>query len=187
MKGYIALLRGINVSGQKKIKMADLKAMFEKIGFTSVVTYIQSGNIIFKSDVTSVKEISNMIKSGIFDHFAYDVPVLVLTLEVLENIYNDNPYADLLQQQILEGKKMYFTLLSSLPDMAQIDDINKYCGEDEDFTITDEVVYFYAANGYGKTKLSNNFFEKKLKCTATTRNLKTVIKLLELSKENSKS
>jgi len=184
METYIALLRGINVSGQKKIKMVDLKVMFENIGFNSVITYIQSGNVIFESNKMDTKEISDTIENGIRAHFGYDVPVFIIAPKTLLMIYNNNPYTYLIEQEKLEGKKMYFTLLSGRPDISKVTEISKFCSEGEDFTITDKAVYFYAANGYGKTKLNNNFFEKKLNCTATTRNLKTVMKLLELSKGN---
>ncbi|WP_271768917.1 DUF1697 domain-containing protein [Aquimarina algiphila] len=183
MKTYIALLRGINVSGQKKIIMADLKIMFEELGCTSVSTYIQSGNIVFqhKKDMLTFTDI---IKKEILTQFGFDVPVLVLTREMLTTIYDNNPFLKRLEAKEIEDKKMYFTLLSRMPDHKDIEDVESTTARsgNEEFVIAKDVVYFYAANGYGKTKLNNNFFEKKLQSTATTRNLKTVIKLLELSK-----
>ncbi|GAA4275556.1 DUF1697 domain-containing protein [Aquimarina mytili] len=182
MKIYIALLRGINVSGQKKIKMIDLKAMLEGLRLTSVTTYIQSGNIVFKSEKKDTQILSDLIKNGISTRFGFDVPVLVLTPEILTNIYEENPFSDGLLSGEIEDKKMYFTLLSNPPDANAVAELMAKDFKEERFEITSKVVYFYAANGYGKTKLTNNFFEKKLKCDATTRNCKTVIKLLELSK-----
>lgn len=180
MKTYIALLRGINVSGQKKIKMADLKTMLEDLGLTSVITYIQSGNIIFKDDKSDLNALEALIKNGIIEAFGYDVPVLVRTPETLASIYENNPFLEKLKNEEIEEKKMFFTLLSNTPDPMAVKELTSNSYEEE-FLITNEVVYFYAINGYGRTKLHNNFFEKKLKSTATTRNLKTVIKLLELS------
>ena len=83
MHAYICLLRGINVSGQKKIKMIELKASFEKLGFTDVVTYIQSGNIVFKSDRKDTKMIENTIHQMLFDDFGFDVTVIVLVPDQL--------------------------------------------------------------------------------------------------------
>ncbi len=180
MKTYIALLRGINVSGQKKIIMADLKTMFESLGFTSVITYIQSGNVVFESKKEEITKIEEVIKQGIFKTFGYEVPVLILTHDILKSIYEGNPFLDRITEGKIEEKKMFFTLLSNPPDMSSTKDLELASGIGEEFVITEKVVYFFAANGYGKTKLSNNFFEKKLKCKATTRNLKTVVKLLEL-------
>ncbi len=182
MKTYIALLRGINVSGQKKIKMADLKTMLEGIGFRSVTTYIQSGNVVFESNEENTNILSDLIKKGIEERFGFDVPVLVLTYKILASIYQDNPFSKRIEKEEIEEKKMYFTLLSTPPDPDAIAELTAKDYKAEEFVITKSVVYFYAANGYGRTKLNNNFFEKKLKCSATTRNLKTVTKLLELSK-----
>lgn len=184
MKGYIALLRGINVSGQKKIIMTDLKAMFKSLGFASVVTYIQSGNIVFESEKEEIPKIEDIIKQGIFKTFGYEVPVLVLTHDELKSIYEDNPFLDRITEGEIEEKKMFFTLLSHSTEISTTKKIEQASGKGEEFVVAKKVVYFFAANGYGKTKLNNNFFEKKLKCNATTRNMKTVIKLLELSDLN---
>ncbi|WP_438710980.1 DUF1697 domain-containing protein [Aquimarina muelleri] len=181
MKTYIALLRGINVSGQKKIKMADLKSMLENLGFTSVTTYIQSGNVIFMNEEKNTKDLSAIIEKEILKKFSFDVPVLVLTREGLMDIYENNPYLDRIKTEEIEDKKMYFTLLSTLPNFNGVQELLSNSYKPEEFEITDNTVYFFAANGYGKTKLNNNFFEKKLKSVATTRNLKTIVKLLELS------
>lgn len=183
MKTYIALLRGINVSGQKKIIMAELKIMFEGLGSTSVSTYIQSGNIIFRHE-KDIATLTDIIKQGILSQFGFDVPVLVVTPETLVSIYKNNPFLIRLEAKEIEDKKMYFTLLSKTPDDKSIEDIELTTArsENEEFVIAKNVVYFYAANGYGRTKLNNNFFEKKLQSTATTRNLKTINKLLKLSK-----
>lgn len=181
MKTYIALLRGINVSGQKKILMADLKSMFEDLGCSSVVTYIQSGNVIFKTEEKEIKDISALIKKEILNAFGFDVPVLVLTRKDLVSIYDDNPYLDRIKTEEMEENKMYFTLLSTTPNPNGVQELLSDSYTPEEFTIINKTVYFYAANGYGRTKLNNNFFEKKLTSVATTRNLKTVIKLLDLS------
>lgn len=181
MKTYIALLRGINVSGQKIIKMTDLKSMFEDLGFTSVLTYIQSGNVIFKNEEINSKEISAIIEQEILKKFGFEVSVLVLTKEELADIHDNNPYSEKLKTEKIDSKNMYFTLLSTMPNPQGVQELISNSYKPEEFIIKSNVIYFYAANSYGKTKLTNNFFEKKLKSAATTRNLKTIIKLLDLS------
>lgn len=181
MDTYIALLRGINVSGQKKIKMVALKAVFENLGFTSITTYIQSGNVVFQSTLDDVKDIKETIHKGIETNFGHDVPVLVLKTNTLFGIVKNNPFDERIKKGEIEEKKMYFTLLFSKPDSTNTRVLEEVLKGDEEFVITENAVYFFAANGYGKTKLSNNFFEKKLQCNATTRNLKTIVNLLELS------
>ncbi len=181
MNTYIALLRGINVSGQKKILMVDLKNLFETLGFLSITTYIQSGNVIFQSDQADTNNLSDLIKKGIEERFGFDVPVLVLTRDLLLSIFEENPFSERISNGEIEEKKMYFTLVSSAPDKALVKELAIKDYGNEEFVVGQNVVYFFAANGYGRTKLNNNFFEKKLKCKATTRNLKTVSRLIDLS------
>ena len=181
MNTFIALLRGINVSGQKKIIMAELKEVFEALGYISVTTYIQSGNVVFQHALLDSNYHALVIKKGVQERFGFDVSVLVLTREKLIGIYNANPYAERLATGEIAENKMYFTLLQGMENMEAVESLNELSCSPEEFVITKEVVYFFAANGYGKTKLSNNFFEKKLRCSATTRKLRTVLKLMEIS------
>ncbi len=182
MNTYIALLRGINVSGQKKIIMEDLRELFSEIGFTSVKTYIQSGNIIFRSNDQSLSVLEERIKEGILLRFGFDVSVLVITPAYLQSIYDNNPFNDFLKKEVVAEKKMYFTFLSRVPDQQILANLSIKVSGNEECIVSDQdkVVYFYAANGYGKTKLNNNFFEKRLNCKATTRNLNTIRKILAL-------
>ncbi|WP_378178984.1 DUF1697 domain-containing protein [Aquimarina sp. SS2-1] len=181
MNTYIALLRGINVGGHKKIKMADLKQSFEDLGFSDVLTYIQSGNVIFKDILDDPSVIQTKIKAGIKKQFGFDISVLVITRQILSEVLQNNPFADTLKKSEMDGKKMYFMLLFDQPDPAVVKEFTSISFDPEVFVITKNVIYLYAYNGYGKTKLNSNFFEKKLGCDATARNLSTMSKLLELS------
>lgn len=174
MKTYIALLRGINVGGHKKLKMADLKLLFETLGFEDVVTYIQSGNVVFSSKDS--KDFSEIISREIEVRFGWEVPVLVKTADSIAEILNDCPFE--------EAKKAeaYFMLFASKPETKLMEDVNKISYPNEEFVLSPECVYIYFENGYGNAKLNNNFFEKKLKVAATTRNYRTLAKLIELAK-----
>ena len=169
---FIIILRGINVSGKNKLPMQALRDVLTSLKFENVKTYIQSGNIVLKSEKNK-KEIALIIKEGIQNQFGYDVPVLVRTIEEWEKAIANNPY------KAVEPKQQYFTFLSEVPEITTFD----IDAKNDEFTVIDDVVYVNAVGGYGKTKLSNNFLEKKLKVIATTRNLKTTLKLLELAKE----
>lgn len=175
MKTYIVLLRGINVSGQKKVPMAELRELLTKEGFSDVQTYIQSGNVVFKSSEHKVTVIEEQIKKVIKSHFGFDVPVLLKTKEEIHDILEHSPFE--------EEKKQsgYYTLLHGIPEKALVDEVAKQTYPNEEFNITNTCVYFYSAIGYGKAKCNNNFFEQKLKVSATTRNYKTMLKLLSLS------
>ena len=177
MKTYIALLRGINVSGQKKVPMAELRTLLTNAGLENVQTYIQSGNVILKSPERDVQKLELKIHQAIKTHFGFEVPILVKTREDLQHIFDNCPFP--------EEKKTnsYFTLLYTVPDKDLIDAVANISYPNEEFVITNTCIYFYCSTGYGKAKYSNNFFERKLKTTATARNYKTMVKLLSLCAE----
>ncbi|PWH83507.1 DUF1697 domain-containing protein [Algibacter marinivivus] len=177
MKTYIALLRGINVSGQKKIPMAELRELLSKIGLKNVQTYIQSGNVIFQSSENDKEKLELKIHNTIKSHFGFEVPILVLLPQELKQIFNDSPFSE------EEKMKSYFMMLYSKANTDLVNEVSKLSYPNEYFEITDKCVYFYCSVGYGKAKCSNNFFERKLKVTATARNYKTMVKLLSLSAE----
>lgn len=176
MSTYISILRGINVSGQKKIKMADLKEHYEAIGFTNVQTYIQSGNVIFDSE-KPIEKLPGLIHSKIERVYGFSVPVLVRTREALIASKENNPYL----QQSIPVEKLLITFLEHPTVQERIDAIDHSKYLPDEFIIDGKHIYLHIAGGYGKSKLSNNFFENKLKVAATTRNIKTVNKLIELS------
>jgi uncharacterized protein (DUF1697 family) len=175
MQTYIALLRGINVSGQKKIPMAELRDLLSGIGLENVQTYIQSGNVVFQSSEKSSQKLESNIHEAIKKNFGFEVPVLVITPEHLQQIFDDCPFSE--EQKV----NSYFTLLYNVPEKPLVADVSKISYPNETFIITDSCVYFYSSTGYGKAKCNNNFFERKLKITATARNYKTMVKLLSLS------
>jgi len=178
MKTFIALLRGINVSGQKKIKMADLRAMLEKMPFQDVQTYIQSGNIVLKSAEKEIALIETEINKMLAKTFGYEVPVLVKSKEEFEQIIKGNPYT---AKADLEAKKIYFALLKSAPNATAVAGLDQAQYPHELFQIAKNCVYLNCTKGAGKAKLNNNIIERKLKVVATTRNYRTMTKLLELA------
>lgn len=175
MKTYIALLRGINVSGKNKVPMAELRALLSKLGFANVQTYIQTGNIIFQSANNNTLVLAAEIEKGIQSCFGFQVPVLVLQPSTLHTIFNKCPFPQ------SEKENSYFILLFAEPNNGLINDVLQINYPNETFSITNKCVYFYCKTGYGKAKCNNNFFEQKLKVTATARNYKTMLKLLSLS------
>ena len=173
---YIALLRGINVSGHKKIKMPDLKAMFEALGFTNVRTYIQSGNVVFESN--SAKDLESKISAKIQAQFGFEVSVICRTAKEMEQVIARNPYAGM---ESFETEKLYVTFLQETPSKEKLEALKAFTFEPEMYTVSGKEIYVYCFNGYGNTKLENSFFEKKLKVAASTRNWRTVNKLIEMS------
>jgi len=171
---YISLLRGINVSGQKKILMTDLKMLYEGLGFTDVQTYIQSGNVVFEYKETAPSKLQEKIFDKIKSHYGFEVPNLILTHTEIEEALNNNPFQGI--------EKPYFTFLSENPKQENIDALNSFSFDNEFFELMGKVIYSHYPNGVGRAKMTLNFFEKKLKVSATARNLNTTKKLLEMAK-----
>jgi len=179
MSTYISLLRGINVSGQKKILMANLKVLYEQLNFKNVQTYIQSGNVVFDFDEkNSNQEIAQLIEDAITEHYGFNVPILIRNSVELQNTINKNPFV---MEAESNPAQVLVTLLSASP---KEDNLRKLVGVNfppDRFAIHDLDIYIHCPQGYGNSKLSNNFFETKLKIQATTRNWKTINKLLEMA------
>jgi uncharacterized protein (DUF1697 family) len=177
MTTYISMLRGINVSGQKKIKMDELKKLYESLDFKNVQTYLHSGNVIFECSDTNVAKLINKIERKIKNSFGFDVLVLIRTITEIQKLIENTPFVK------KDTSKLHVTFLSDTPTKSPINEINKIKDKSEEFFISGKEIYLFCPKGYGRTKLSNNFFERKLKLSATTRNWKTVNKLLEIAEQ----
>lgn len=176
MSVYISLLRAVNVSGKNVIKMSLLKELYEKIGFNSVKTYIQSGNVVFQADDTDIVHVHKQIKQGILADFGLDIAVIILTQTQLEQIIQAN-----ILQDMGAINELYVTYLDKVPQDIPLSDIKCKMTDGETIEIMPNVAYIHVPNGYGKTKLTNTFLEKKLNVLATTRNWNTTNKLLQLA------
>lgn len=179
MTKYIAMLRGINVSGQKLIKMAELKILLDELNLKNVSTYIQSGNVLFDSDKSNQIELASLIGDKIKDKYGFDVPVIVISNDELKSISEGNPFVN---QRQIDIERLYVTFLDKEPDSGLVSKFKEVDYKPDEFSISGKVLYGFFPNGYGNTKFSNNFIENKLKTMATTRNWKTVLKLTEMSK-----
>ncbi|MAZ27600.1 MAG: hypothetical protein CL868_11055 [Cytophagaceae bacterium] len=169
---YIALLRGINVSGQKKIKMAELRKSLEQAGLQDVMTYIQSGNVVFKYALGR-DGATSLLRRVIQDDFGFDVPVLIVTADFLKDVVAQKPYNN-------TGKE-YFVFLHDEPSGESLDALNAVDVSPEEYKIVKGCVYLNLPNGMGRAKLNNNLIEGKLKVTATTRNLNTLNVLISMA------
>ena len=176
MQTYIVLLRGINVSGQKKIKMADLREILQTKGFSDVKTYIQSGNLVLRSSA-SEKAVSKRVGTCVLEEYGFEVSVVTFNLKNWNRILYGNPF----KGDEWEAKGIYFVLLSSSPDPKLVSALEKERYPHEDFRITQKCIYLYCKQGYGRAKCNNNFFEKRLQVRATTRNLRTMVKLRDIA------
>ena len=178
MVKYISILRGINVGGNRKILMKDLKVHFEKHGFVNVETYIQSGNVIFESDQKlSNADLEKNIQQLIATTFGFDVPVIVRTAEEWTETVASNPFW---KEKDADIDRLHLTFLKDWPVPEKLDKISSLAFPPDKFEIIGKNVFVYCSAGYSDSKLTNQFFESKLGVQATTRNWKTVLKLHEM-------
>jgi len=181
MASFISLLRGINVSGQKKINMKELKSLYESIGFLNVSSYIQSGNLVFTSEEQNKLELQTKIQQAIANHYGFEVPVLVLSSENISSALKGLPFTSLTPE--LNGSQTLFSFLSNRVEEESLELFLPYLSPSENLHINKNIVYLHCPDGYGKTKVTNNLVEKKLNVTATTRNWKTVLKIESMFKD----
>ena len=172
---YVALLRAVNLAGHNKISMPVLRDVFVDLGCEDVVTYVQSGNVVFRSS-TSASRMAATIESGIERALGLKLAVLLRTGRELARVVAANPYAD----RVDDPTKLHVTFLAVKPDAALVRTLPNDDPSGE-FRIVGREIFGYFPKGYGRTKLSKALFERKLKVAATTRNWRTVEKLAELA------
>lgn len=176
-KTLIVLLRGINVGGKRKILMGDLRMLLAKNGYSEIRTYIQSGNVLLESDKErDTEKIGVNIQQLIEKAYGFIVPTVVLPLEDLKKAYADNPFP----APASDKTSLHLTILQSAPKPVLVKAIADFDAGADRFIIKDQFVYLRCEGKYHKSKLTNNFFEKKLEVSATTRNWRTLGKLIEM-------
>ncbi len=180
MSVYVALLRGINVGGKNSLPMKDLAAMFTKAGCTEVATYIQSGNVVFHADPKLAAKIPSVMQAAILKTKKIHVPVIVRSAALLKKIVSDNPYA----KAGADSKLFHVGFLAEKPAQAALDSLDPKKSTPDEFTVLGTEVYFKLPNGVGKSKLTSQYFDSRLKTIITLRNWNTVLTLLEMC-ENS--
>jgi len=172
------MLRGINVSGHKMIRMDALRASFGALKLSNVRTYVQSGNVVFEAADSSVDNLSEKIERRILRDFGFSVPVFVRTAKELDEIIKDDP---LLEETVVDHSKLHVTFLSHTAPKMALEALQPLAVKPEQFRVLGREIYLYCPNGYGRTRLSNTAIEKKLSVGATTRNWKTVNTLLAMT------
>ncbi len=177
MGTYISILRGINVGGKRKMAMEDLRALYAKLGYSNITTYIQSGNVVFKTTSTPTNVLEDTIQLAIKKEFGYDVPVITRRKEEITNLVEIIPFS---QNNI---NNLYVTFLKNIPEETNTIKLKENSFAPDKFEIKENHVFIYCEGKYHQSKLTNNFFEQKLKVEATTRNWKTVLKIIELSSQ----
>jgi uncharacterized protein (DUF1697 family) len=179
MKAYVALLRGINVGGHKKVPMAELRALLTELGHSDARTYLQSGNAVFTSALGDEKALAAQLRQAIEDHFGFGADVLVRDHAYLKAVADACPFP----AASLEGRQLHVTYFSQPVTASHLAPLDAARYLPEEFRFGDRCLYLYAPNGLGRSKLA----EALAKSTptkgvfATSRNWNTVVKLVELT------
>jgi uncharacterized protein (DUF1697 family) len=176
MQTFVALFRGINVGGSGVVPMRDLVETLESIGLGGVKTYIQSGNAVFRSSEEDPTRISAGIGSAIRERFDFEPRVLVLKPEEVREALEGNPFPE----GESEPKTLHLSFLASAPDRPDLEALESLKKDSERFALKGRVFYLHAPEGVGRSKLAANV-ERLLGVPATSRNCRTVAKILELA------
>ena len=156
--------------------MEDLKKLFAMPGFKNIASYIQSGNIAFDHVETDKDVLIKKIETKLLKSLGYEVKTFVRTPDELQTIIKKTPF-----EKHPDGMAQHVSFLSCAPDQEQVKQLLLLQTDNEQFHVMGNEAYILVKKGaYGETKFSNTFLEKKLKLDATTRNLATVNKMLEL-------
>lgn len=169
---YVALLRGINVGGRTKVAMDDLRRVFGELGHGNVTTYIQSGNVLFDA-AGSASRITAGIEERIAADLGQSVTVILRSTAELARVAAANPFVG----RVPDEAKLHVTFLARRPTAP----VEAPAGVVDELVVAGREVYLHCPGGYGRTKLDNAFFERRLNVPATTRTWRTVLKLLDLS------
>jgi uncharacterized protein (DUF1697 family) len=177
MKTRIALFRGINIVGRNALSMTDLKAVLEKRGCTDVHTYIQSGNVIFRSPTSSDARLAEDLTAAISKSHGFEPRVLILSRSELERAADGNPFPKAKENP----QTLHLFFLAELPKKPDLKALESLKAGREAFALTNRIFYLYTPDGFGRSKLAARA-ERLLGVEATARNWRTVTTLLAMAK-----
>jgi uncharacterized protein (DUF1697 family) len=173
---YVALLRSVNVAGHGRMSMSDVQRTFETLGYTDVSSYIQTGNIIFRSPAKSQRNLTLAIEGQLASDFGSSPAVILRTGPDLVRIAAASPFP----KKGADPARHHVTFLAEQPDRAHLEAFRPPPSGRDELLIDDEEVYVHTPDGYATTKLTGTYLERHLGVVSTTRNWNTVTKLSEL-------
>ena len=173
---YVALLRGVNLGGKNKLPMKDLAEMFLAAGCTDVKTFIQSGNVLFNAPAKVAGRIAAVIPEGVGKRFGHKPPIVIRTREQLAFAAANNPF---LRDGASEDM-VHLLFLADVPDANCVSALDPARSAPDAFAVRGAEIYLHLPHGVADTKLTNAYFDSKLKTISTGRNWRTVMTLLEM-------
>jgi uncharacterized protein (DUF1697 family) len=173
---HVALLRGVNVGGNRKLPMKDLATLFEQAGCTSVRTFIQSGNVVFAARAALAKKVPALLADAIEARFGFRVPIALRTGEELASLIQANPFLP-----AADPKTLHVGFLVDTPARALVDKLDPRYAPPDEFRVIGRDIYLCYPQGLGKSKLTNAYFDSRLGIISTVRNWNTVNELARLA------
>ena len=177
MPVFVSMQRGVNVGGHNKIKMDALRALYVSLQFENPRTYVQSGNVIFRTKEKNPAQLAKKIQDAIEKKFAFRPEVILRTSDEMRKTLAANPFA----RRNLEPAKVHITFLAAEPPVDAKAVIDSLKHHPEELHLTGRELYIYFPIGAGQSKLPWSQVERLFKVTGTARNLNSVAKMLEIA------
>lgn len=176
MKTWIALLRGINVGGRHRLPMKQLSSLLQGAGCRDVKTYIQSGNVVFRSPMSDASRLAIRIRVAVSEGCGFEPGVLVLDRRELKKTMAANPFPE----ATANPKSLHLFFLTERPKSPGLESLNRIKAKSESFALKGKAFYLHTPEGFGTSKLAGRV-ERDLGVEATARNWRTVSAILELA------
>lgn len=173
MVTHVALMRGINVGGHGMVAMADLCQVFVALGCTDVSTYIQSGNVLFTPPNVPVEQLRAAVAQRLRADLGVPVQAILRTTADIARLIGANPFL----QDGASPARLHVTFLAQMPDPARAEYLSVPDAVPDEWCLLGREIYLHCPNGYGRTKLTNTLFERRLGVPATTRTWSTIVAL----------
>ncbi|MBV9759396.1 MAG: DUF1697 domain-containing protein [Acidobacteriaceae bacterium] len=180
MRVVISMLRGVNVGPHKRVKMDAVRALYESLGLEDPKTFLQSGNVLFKTGEKNLPRLAKRIEDAIEQTFGFESDVILRTTVEMREALGRNPFA---KRGGIEPTKLLFTFLASDPGEAAREKLRQIEAAPEEMWIEGRELYIYFPNGMARPKLSIPLIERTLKVSGTGRNWNSVQKMLEMAEE----
>lgn len=178
MTVVISMLRGVNVGGHNKIKMDALRALYESLKFEDVATFIQSGNVVFRTKERDMAKAGRRIGDEIEKSFGFRPEVILRTAEEMRGVVARNPFAE---RKDVEPNRLLTLFLAGEPDAEAREKVLTVKADREELRVVGRELYIYFPDGMGRSKLSIAAVERALKLSGTGRNWNSVLKLMDMA------
>lgn len=173
----ISFLRGINVGGHKKIRMADLRELYASLGFREIRTLLQTGNVIFQTEETDLARVKARLEAGIYAAYGFDVQLIMRNSAAFKTIFNRHPFTE---AQLAEPRKIAVVFLTDAPSTEAVEALRENNPGRENIWADGSELYIFYLDGQARSKLDNSRIERALGLPSTARNWNTCQRILKL-------